>query len=466
MITNDGKEIISKYLIGQVPTFATHLAIGCGATPLDVTDSIPNSIYGKKRLDFEMTRVPISSKGFVDDSETFVVSAKHLWSNVATLTTTTAHNIIVGETVVVSGVDTTFNGQYIVTATNAPTNTRFSFSKIAANVGAGSDPASQSTAVTPNGSVIVSRTKVSLTAELPSDNRYDITEVGIWSTANNSIAGQYDSRMIFNFNQSWQAHGTAISDPPFRDLGAGSAVDITGSVTAFYAATADSLFQTTTRKDRNEGPRHLNTALLVRGDLSTITGSINGDWTGAGTHIHLNDINFDISGNNAADILKLAFSMIDRTATAQAAADNVKILMEFYKSESNTATGWAKAQIYVPGSVLDANRYFVAGMTISQNVDYSNEGASSALPYLRFYTSSDFSAPEIRVCKMFVAVTKSAAPSTDHYIALDGFRIDNTAENPVHKLSGYSLIKKNGRPITKLANSNNYIDFRFSLGVS
>ena len=458
MITNDGKEIISKYLIGQVPTFATHLAIGCGATPLDVTDSVPNSVYGKKRLDFEMTRVPISSKGFVDDSETFIVTNKALTSNVATLTTSAAHNIIVGETVIVSGVDSTFNGQFVVTATNAPTNTTFSYSKTAANV--------TSAAVTPNGSVIVSRTKLSLTAELPSDNRYDITEVGIWSTGNNSIAGQYDSKMIFNFTQSWQAHGTAITDPPTKSLGAGSAVDITGSETAFYASTADSLFQTTARKDRNEGPRHLNTSLLVRGDLSTITGSINGNWTGAGTHIHLNDINFDISGNNAADILKLAFSMIDKTAVAGAAADNVKILMEFYKTELNTATGWAKAQIYVPGSVLDANRYFVAGMTISQNIDYSNEAASSSLPYIRFYTASDFSAPEIRACRIFVAVTKSAAPSTDHYIAFDGFRIDNTAENPVHKLSGYSIIKKDGHPVTKLANSNNYIDFRFALGVS
>lgn len=455
MITNDGKEIISKYLIGQVPTFATHLAIGCGARPLNVSDPIPNTIYGKQRLDFEMTRVPISSKGFIDDSETFVVTNKVLAANVATLTTSVAHNIVVGETVVVSGVDSTFNGQYVVTGI---ASTTFSYSRIASNV--------TSAAVTPNGSVVVSRTKVSLTAELPSDNRYDITEVGIWSTANNNLVGQYDSRTIFNFNQSWQAHGTAISDPPTIDLGAINASDITGSTTAFYASTADLLFQTTARKDRGEGPRNLNTTLVVRGDLSTITGSINGDWTGAGTHIHLNDINFDISGNNATDILKLAFSMIDRTATAQAAADNVKILMEFYKSESNTTNGWAKAQIYVPGSVLDAYRYYVAAMTISQDVDYSNQSALTTLPYLRFYTAPDFSEPDIRVCRIFVAVTKSAAPSTDHYISLDGFRIDNTAENPVHKLSGYSLIKKNGRPITKLANTNNYIDFRFSLGVS
>ncbi len=458
MITNDGKEIISKYLIGQVPTFATHLAIGCGATPLDVTDSIPNTVYGKKRLDFEMTRVPISSKGFVDDSETFIVTNKALTSNVATLTTSVAHNIVVGETVVISGVDSTFNGQYQVTSTNAPTNTTFSYSKVATNV--------TSAAVTPNGAAVVSRTKVSLTAELPTDNRYDITEVGIWSTGANSLAGQYDSKMIFNFSQSWQYHGTSIADPATKDLGAGSAVDITGSDKYFYAYTNDSLFQTTLRKDRKEGPRHLNKTLLVRGDLSTITGSINGDWTPAGDHIHLNDINFDISGNNSADLLKLAFSVIDRTATAQAVPDNIKIMMEFYKSETATSNGYAKAQIYIPGTSVSTDRYVVGSFTISQNIDYSNEAASSSLPYIRFYTSPDFSAQDIRVCRIFVAVTKSAAPSTDHYISFDGFRIDNTIENPTYKLSGYSIIKKDGHPISKLANTNNYIDFRFSLGVT
>jgi hypothetical protein len=458
MITNDGKEVISKYLIGQVPSFATHLAIGCGATPLGPAGSVPNTVYGKQRLDFEMTRVPISSKGFVDDSATVVITNKVLAGNVATLTTSAVHNIIVGETVIVSGVDSTFNGQYRVTATNAPTNTTFSYSKIANPV--------TSAAVTPNGSAIVSRTKISITAELPSDNRYDITEVGILSTGNNALAGQYDSRMIFNFTQGWEQHGTSISTPPTVDIGAGSAIDIVTTNKAMYVSTNNSLFQTTARKDRNEGPRHLNTTLLIRGDLSTITGAINADWTASGDHIHINGINFDISGNNTSDIMKLAFSLIDRTATAMAASDNVKILMEFYRSEINTTNGYAKAQIYVPGTTLDANRYYVAGFTPSQTTDPSNPTNLTTLPYVRFYTAPDFSPTQIRTCRIFVAVTKSAAASTDHFIALDGFRIDNTTENPVHKLAGYSIIKKDGHPITKLANTNNYIDFRFALGVS
>lgn len=490
MITNDGKEIISKYLLGQVPSFATHLSIGCGATPLTSAESIPNTIYGKQRMDFEMTRVPISAKGFIDDSATYVVTNKALTTNVATLTTSVAHDIVVGETVIVSGVDSTFNGQYRVTGVGSTT---FTYDLVATNV--------TSAAVSPNGSVVVSRTKVSLTAELPSGNKYEITEVGIWSTGSNSLATQYDSRMIFNFTQSWQYHGNnitpssssvSIGDPPIKGSGIGdsnSNINTTANPeVTMFVSTSDPVFSLSTRKARKEGPRHLNTTLLVRGDMSTIspasgtswtTSNIVGNWTATGTHIHLNNISFDISGNNTSDLLKLAFSVIDKDAVG-ASINDVKILMEFYKNESNTTSAYAKAQIYVPGAAysgtqyLNDNKYYVAGWELSQNVDYSNYSGSSAVtlskPYVRFFSSTDFSPSEIRVCRIWVMVNNGSAAtptaSTDNYVSFDGFRIDNTLENPTYKMSGYSLIKGTGTSITKLANTNNYIDFRFSLGVS
>ena len=196
-------------------------------------------------------------------------------------------------------------------------------------------------------------------------------------------------------------------------------------------------------------------------------GGINSDWTAEGTHIHLNDISMNISGNNSGDLFKLALSMIDKTAIDVAAVKDVKVLIEFYKTEVNTTSGYAKAQIYIPGSVLDENRYFVSTFAISQNIDYSNESALTTLPYARFYTSPDFSSSQIRIARIFVSVTKTNnSLSQDHYLCFDGFRIENTTENPIYKMSGYSLIKNDGYPIIKLSNSNNYIDFRFSLGVS
>jgi len=63
---------------------------------------------------------------------TKTVSNKALTSNVATLTTSATHGFAVGDYVVVSGVDATFNGTYVVAS--VPTTTTFTYAKTATNV--------------------------------------------------------------------------------------------------------------------------------------------------------------------------------------------------------------------------------------------------------------------------------------------------------------------------------------------
>ena len=71
------------------------------------------------------------------------ITNKALTSNVATLTTGTAHGLSVGNNVWVENVDNTFNGYQTVTGT--PTTTTFTYAKVAANVA--------STAVSPAGAL-------------------------------------------------------------------------------------------------------------------------------------------------------------------------------------------------------------------------------------------------------------------------------------------------------------------------
>jgi hypothetical protein len=80
-------------------------------------------------------------------STAFSVNNKVLNDNVATLTTSTNHNFVVGETISVSGIDSAFNGNYTVTA---KTSTTLSYAKTANNV--------SSTSVSPVGSVISTTT--------------------------------------------------------------------------------------------------------------------------------------------------------------------------------------------------------------------------------------------------------------------------------------------------------------------
>jgi hypothetical protein len=75
---------------------------------------------------------------------TNTVSNKALTSNVATLTTSATHGFAVGDYVVVSGVDATFNGTYVVAS--VPTTTTFTYAKTATNV----------TSVSASGSAVVS----------------------------------------------------------------------------------------------------------------------------------------------------------------------------------------------------------------------------------------------------------------------------------------------------------------------
>jgi hypothetical protein len=70
MITNNGKNIIAKYLVGQSPAYASYIAVGCGAKPLDPDPEVPFGDYSNQTtLDFEMFRVPITSRGYIKDED-------------------------------------------------------------------------------------------------------------------------------------------------------------------------------------------------------------------------------------------------------------------------------------------------------------------------------------------------------------------------------------------------------------
>ena len=66
MITNIGKDILAKYLIGQTNSYASYIALGVGATPLQSTDS-HGDYSTQDSLEFEAVRFPISSRGYVYD---------------------------------------------------------------------------------------------------------------------------------------------------------------------------------------------------------------------------------------------------------------------------------------------------------------------------------------------------------------------------------------------------------------
>jgi hypothetical protein len=305
-------------------------------------------------------------------------------------------------------------------------------------------------------------TKIALTAELPTENRYEITEVGLWSSANNSLARGFDSRMLFNFEEGWQQHAESVADIPTKSsLGQGADIEDDGDL-IFRANCNDPVLETVDRRLRKEGPRFLNTSIFMRGDSSNISGT-DGSWvaqeeTGVfvSKHIHLNNITFDIGRNSPSDELVFAFSVVDKDSTGNGAPSFVKILIEFFRKEIVENIGFAKAEVFVDGSEFTNNRYKAVKIPISDLI-----------------TSPDFTSSEIRVVKIYAYVAVSDGlggyeGSDSHYIALDGLRLDNTeTDNPLYKMVGYSPVRTDqGTPVIKLNNTNNYVEFRFGIGVA
>jgi hypothetical protein len=446
MITNAGKDIIAKYLLGQTSSYATHIAIGCGADPLNNIEPAPNGSELKEVLDFEMLRIPITSRGLVKENGT---------------------------------------------------------------------------------------TQVSLTAELPSENRYEITEVSLWSAASNSLARNSDSRIIFTFQENWESQSVSVSPIPIlTSLGTGFNIDDSGQ-DIFIANNGDKVLDAEFRLARKEGPRFLDKSIFMRGDSSRIdselisvtsatsngslitynatnsfsvgdrvtvancsnavfnvvnavvtnaTGStfkiqkgvlstltslggtswLSNSWTPAegdngftSKHIRLDGVNLSLSQNNSRDELALAVSVLDQTFDGSDGTPKfVKILIEFYRSEIDTEVGYAKAEIYLDSSQL-VDRYKVIRFPISDLI-----------------VSPDFSFNQARIARIFayaaVDVGGQEVSSNKHYIALDAFRLDNvTTQNPLYKMVGYSATRTSqGIPITKFSNTTNYVEFRFNLGVT
>jgi hypothetical protein len=489
MITQLGQSLIASYLAGKAPTYATHIALGCGSKP-GIFSSY-NTLFYKDELDFEMFRVPITSKS--------------------------------------PGLDN--DGMSII----------------------------------------------SLGADLPTQNTYNFTEIGIFSGAENPAAGSNGSKVLFSFTQSeaWQFHSdlttpvvqTALNKPILESLDNAASptntirnlesLDPTNYIPVIQTSINNPIFANTDRMQRYETCRFFNTAIAMPGDtanilsqsgtlsvsdvvfgqtysvskgkiqddgsnsLVTITTSENnkilpGDYVKFGgfdnasftylnsgkykiksatdntisfntskktpvtevtltsdsaivsvekmsSHLHLkNDQTIktlDVNQANQDDEIRLAFSIVNRVGANTSNAgiieqpSAVKIIVEFSTNDSTTNRQVAKMNIELNngqnGIDFSLNRYFVISKKMSELV-----------------RSTSFAWTNVNVVRIYGCVINQAGvPSNDFYIFFDGMRLENkTAVSPLYGLSGYSVVNfSNQMPVEKLANTKNAVEFQFRL---
>jgi hypothetical protein len=382
MITNIGKNLLAKYLVGQTQSYASHIAVGCGASPL-ASDGSFGDYSLKNSLDFEMFRVPIISRGFVNED----------------------------------GID-----------------------------------------------------KVVLTAELPTEERYEITEIGIFSAASNPVAGSFDSRNVYSFadtdNWLYQPFNSSAIEIPsvYAPLDGEADNGIINQTSPVFETNADNrIFTNPDRVARNERCRFLNNIIAMAGNSSTLTRNSLGKLVIGlePKYIRLNETTVDFTKNSPLDELRLAFSVVSKSPSANTVPDNVKIILEFSYTGSDTPQEYARFEVdiddvgYTAGTApdernLSTNRYIIV---------------KKALKDLN--KTDNFDWREVTVAKIYSCVTEAGVPSDLFYVCLDGLRLENiTSTNSLYGLTGYSVIRNDGsRPIVKAANTTNYIEFRFSLGV-
>jgi hypothetical protein len=379
MITNKGQSIIGKYLLGHAPSYASHIAIGCGARPYKTSDSVANTA-SKTALDFEMFRVPISSRGFVSEE---------------------------------------VNGQTI--------------------------------------------SKIVLTAELPSEERYEFSELGLFSAGFNESAGNYDSKMLFSFSniEGWRFYnGTSLgsAESISTHLGGSSALDIIQSSSKAIETNVDNaIFFKDTRTSRYERGRFLNNIILLRGDSSNISLLNDRFSVGSGAqYLQKTGSTVNLSGNSMSDEIRTAFVVVNKDGSAISQPKIIRLLIEF-SVDGDSSKSARIEQTVVNGTGdgqydLSVNRYCVVKTPIS-NV----------------FVTPDFNWNAANTVKIYTTIlNQSNAVSNQYYVLLDGIRLENlTSENALYGLTGYSVIQNpTGAVITKDSNTNNYVEFRFALGVA
>jgi hypothetical protein len=383
LITNTGKDILAKYLVGQAQAYASYIAIGVGGRPRAFGQS--NLDFStQESLEFEALRSPITSRGLVYDDQ--------------------------------------------------------------------------------------GKPNIVFVAELPSEQRYGITEIGVYPGQANPSAGSLGSRGIYSFAESenWELHAEQSTltipkivaplnlDQPSTQIAVGEKV--------FRVNANNTLFSSPQRVALFESPRFLDTAMMLRGDTSflrvnTVTNrlEVNPDApTYGGEHIHYNNTSLRLDSNSTEDELRLKFSVMSKDSVQAQTISSVLILIEFVNADVAEPNNFAKMEVIVrstdPGVNFGQNRSFVIKKKLSDLVRSPNfgwSGVSSA----RIYAT--------------VLQSGSSAPSENFYVCLDGLRFENTTiKNPLYGLTGYSIIKTlDGTPITKDSNTSSAVEFRFGLDV-
>ena len=470
MITNKGKNIIAKYLIGDAPAYASYIALGCGPKPrpninekagvslATITggslqtgsgsgqsfSSVVENISSTIGLVAGMVIKKVGSVGGVlgnNATITAVVDLKTITIHTTSANTPGSLDFSTGGTASVLSVGSTeglwvgakvVNAQFpsqqntIITSIN-PSGTRFT---VAPGIDQVTFPILLGLETNPEKKVldfemfripISSRgyvndngiNKIVLTAQLPTEERYEITEVGVYSSGSNTAAGRYDSKVItaFSSNENWQRVVkqqplgqqiptiTILPIASYTDsliIPGDNIINVTDPVVK--TSTTNGLFTDPDRSAIYEKPRFLDNVIMLKSDSSQIFTNTLTEITvgrrpelklqGDSNYIEIAGKSIDLSKNSTSDLLKVAFSLISVDADTVDLPNFVNLVVEFSNSSNSQI---AKLEINADDNVLDfsTNRYMVSQKRIDELIYEGSSFSWRDISVIKIYASAN-----------------------------------------------------------------------------
>lgn len=456
MITNFGKNIIAKYLVGQTNSYASYVAIGSGELPFVPGSSVDYS--ARSELTFETNRGLITSYNYILDEEQVRATVSVTAGNsVVTVTTQTPHGLSVGQSAILSGfVPYTSagylpapNGTYTVLSVTSTTFTvditMYDYFSTTYLFNSGFGTAGYSTSYLP---------KIAMTAKFPKGERFEISELGLYPSGSNQYSSGTDSQTLVSFtnSESWKYNTPTTSlDVPYP-----SSIENSSNTLLFPSGKAmfvdsNSLFFNATRVGRQERPRFKSTAIAIAADLSNFNAlKIVAD--ASSDYLSL-PFTTTLSSNSSLDVIKVAYSVVNVVTSPSANFVATNIMLQFMCSNGSDSAIYH----FRDASPSMTNRYKVLSLPLGETTNATR--------------TSGFSWDDVVSVKVYGSIDDSsnistAAPNTDYAIILDGIRFDNKSNvNPLYGLVSYSIVNSAGVPMIMNENSDNMVEYRFTLAV-
>jgi len=466
MITNKGNNIITKYLLGQSPEYAAYISVGVGATPLDL-DETDQSSTTKQSMDFEAFRIPVTSRGLVSDNIVIDIDSWQQTNGVVTVDLAGPHGMKLGDSVTIDfSLSNTPNdikeGIYVVDTT---TSNQITYSQTFTSASA--TPASWSASASDTGTASYDRERIVFKGQLPSDQRYQMTEIALYPSSNNSLALNYDSRIISGFltTEGWvykNVSASLVESDNAISLVTDSIADTSGNVSsatfldpvtgsaayALFINSNNEAFTFYERKTRYENSRLYDRCLVVPGNMTTFSND-SMEFSGVQKHIFTTSLRLNASKNSPEDYIKFALSVLSKNIDAESPPAKTRLRFDFLDSISGQI---ATATELLTSGELSASRYVVISKKIKD-----------------FSTGADFSWARVDGLKIYAQTLNSASNYDGSYVAFDGIRLDNeNTENPLYGMVAYSKLKNSydaAQPIEKTENSQGYIEYRFGVNI-